>query len=343
MFNYFEGSVGAILLHLASSSFLFDNGRVLGCSSMLYNTLANPSIFNVPTIAGMATSALGVKYLLPQYLPSYAAVVPIAGSAVLPYIISGILVGVGTQMGSGCTSGHMLCGVARGSVRSLVATCVFTGTAALTAFLLGTPPACAEGPCYTISNPSSDDVTILLSVLTVFASTRYLLRQSLTKSKVSQALVSFYSGLTFGTGLLIAGMASPGVTLGFLALWGSKFNPTLLMVMLFGVLPNAYEYWTRRPGSIPASTTPASTSEPSSSSTGAAAIEAPTCCQTYNLPTRTQVDAKLIIGAAIFGIGWGMSGICPGPGVLSAVLNGTNGLTWVAAFFAGYSAMTRLA
>lgn len=326
MFNYFEGSVGAILLHLASSSFLFDNGRVLGCSSILYNTLANPSIFNIPTIAGMATSALGVKYLLPQYLPSYAAVVPIAGSAVLPYVLSGVLVGVGTQMGSGCTSGHMLCGLARGSVRSMVATCVFTSTAALTAFLLGTPPTCAGGPCYTASNPSSDDVTILLSVLAVFISTRYLLRQVLTKTKLSQALVSFYSGLTFGTGLLITGMATPGTTLGFLALWGSKFNPTLLMVMLFGVLPNAYEYWKRRPGSADAATT-----------------EEPTCCQTYNLPTRTEVDARLVFGAAIFGIGWGMSGICPGPGVLSAVLNGTNGLAWMAAFFVGYSAMTQLA
>lgn len=319
MFNYFQGSIGALLLHLATSASTFDNGRVLGCSSILYGAFARPSIFNVPTVAGIAASAFVAKLFFPQYLPDYSTIVPLAGSTLATISISGLLTGVGTKLGSGCTSGHMLCGLARRSVRSLVATMVFTSVAVLTAYTFSTSPDCGAVPCYTVSSPSSDEIKLLLGIVAVMVAIRALLRL-LPKTKPAQFLVSSYSGFAFGSGLLISGMASPGTTLGFLAVAGRKFNPTLAMVILFGIVPNAIEYWYRKENNTTAT---------------------PTCVPKFELPTRTDVDTRLVVGSAIFGVGWGLSGICPGPGMLSVVLNDFHGIAFLASFLLGYGTATQ--
>ncbi|NER00389.1 MAG: YeeE/YedE family protein, partial [Cyanothece sp. SIO2G6] len=58
-------------------------------------------------------------------------------------------------------------------------------------------------------------------------------------------------------------------------------------------------------------------------------------CQQFYLPTKTHIDRPLIIGAALFGIGWGIGGYCPGPGVVSLVLGSWNPVLFLAAFIVG--------
>lgn len=102
------------------------------------------------------------------------------------------------------------------------------------------------------------------------------------------SFIVFLSGYLFGMGLLISGMSNPEKVINFLDLAG-KWDPSLACVMLgaifFAILP--FQYAKRTPRTI----------------TGKPII----------LPHYTKVDLRLIIGSAIFGIGWGLVGLCPGP------------------------------
>ena len=106
------------------------NGHVAGISGIVGGLLtlrAGETVWRAAFVAGPVFGALG-------YLS--AADVPVRVLAPLPAVLAGgLLVGFGTRLGSGCTSGHGLCGVARLSRRSMVATATFFGVAMLTVFL----------------------------------------------------------------------------------------------------------------------------------------------------------------------------------------------------------------
>lgn len=124
-----EGLIGGILIGLAAAMMLLGAGRVAGVSGILARAARIGS-------GDMAqTSAWG--FLIG--LPAGAALVAWAGAAETPeftswptLVAAGLLVGFGTRLGSGCTSGHGVCGVSRFSQRSLVATGVFIGAGVLT-------------------------------------------------------------------------------------------------------------------------------------------------------------------------------------------------------------------
>lgn len=302
------------MLHVSTSTFLYGNGRVLGCSSILYNGLCNPTQFNTPVLVGMAVGTLLVKLFAPQYLPDYSAVQALAPFGKYTTLIAGLLTGIGTKWGSGCTSGHMLCGLARLSLRSLVATCTFSLTAVLTSKYFGTAPSCGSVPCHTLVHPALNEVVGLLSVAAAAFGIAYYLRYKKGEvSSTSQNTVSFYSGVTFAMGLLISGLASPAKTLGFLALLPPNFDPSLLMVIAFGIIPNALEILKK-----------------------GYKLDPHASVSSFNLPTRKDIPLKFVLGSALFGVGWGLSGTCPGPGVISAFLNGPSGLLWLAGFMTAY-------
>lgn len=127
-----EGLIGGILIGLAAAMMLLGAGRVAGVSGILARATRIGS-------GDMAqTSAWG--FLLG--LPIGATIVALAGGAEVPQftsvpalIVAGLLVGFGTRLGSGCTSGHGVCGVSRFSQRSLVATIVFIWAGVLTVFV----------------------------------------------------------------------------------------------------------------------------------------------------------------------------------------------------------------
>lgn len=106
------------------------NGRVAGISGIVGGLLTlrtRDTVWRAAFVAGLVLGALG-------YLS--AADIPVRVLAPLPAILAGgLLVGFGTRLGSGCTSGHGLCGMARLSRRSVVATATFFGVAMLTLFL----------------------------------------------------------------------------------------------------------------------------------------------------------------------------------------------------------------
>ena len=127
--------VGGILIGLASSLILFSLGRVTGISGIFASSLIDfttkAESWKYFFLFGLILGGVILKILYPALFAF-----EISGS--IPLIISaGLLVGFGTRLGSGCTSGHGVCGLPRKSLRSLVATLTFMGAGVITVFLKG--------------------------------------------------------------------------------------------------------------------------------------------------------------------------------------------------------------
>ncbi len=123
-------------------------------------------------------------------------------------------------------------------------------------------------------------------------------------------LVALFSGALFGLGLAVSGMVDPAKVIGFLDVAGD-WDPTLAFVMggaLLVAIP-AFRLILRRPH--------------------------PVLADDFALPTRKDVDARLLGGAALFGVGWGLAGFCPGPSVTALATGLTPVFAFVAAMIAG--------
>ena len=132
-----------------------------------------------------------------------------------------------------------------------------------------------------------------------------------------QVISAFIVGLLFGIGLIVAGMTDPSKVQGFLDLAG-HWNPSLAYVMGGAVLVAllAFRLAARRRTSL----------------LGAA----------MHLPTSTAIDARLLLGAVAFGIGWGLAGYCPGPALASLATGNAKAWIFSAAMLAGMAIFTLL-
>lgn len=120
-FTWWQSLTGGLLIGLASALLLYLNGRIAGISGIL-GGLLRPTIgdtyWRIAFILGLITSSL--FYQIANPLP-----VAMIDADYTTLLIAGVMVGFGTRYGSGCTSGHGVCGLSRGSLRSLVATATF--------------------------------------------------------------------------------------------------------------------------------------------------------------------------------------------------------------------------
>lgn len=123
-------------------------------------------------------------------------------------------------------------------------------------------------------------------------------------------LSEFLVGLLFGWGLLIAGMTDPGKVLGFLDLAGA-WDPSLAFVMGGGVLVGLVGF--------------ALAKKRTASFLGSA----------MHLPTSRDIDRRLILGSLTFGVGWGLAGFCPGPGIVAMGAGESKAALFVVAMIAG--------
>lgn len=116
---------GGLLLGLASALFILVNGRILGISGIvggLLSPLKGDVSWRISFLLGMAAAPLVASFLFPQLLSA-----PRIDTGLIALVAAGLLVGFGTRLGSGCTSGHGVCGLSRLSPRSLVSTLTFMG------------------------------------------------------------------------------------------------------------------------------------------------------------------------------------------------------------------------
>lgn len=128
-------------------------------------------------------------------------------------------------------------------------------------------------------------------------------------------LISLLTGLVFGLGLIVSGMADPAKVLAFLDLAGA-WDPSLALVMGGAVAVGlvAFSMARRRDVSF--------TGEP------------------MRLPRKRDIDRRLIGGSVLFGIGWGLAGFCPGPGLVALGMGAPKALVFVVAMLAGMGIFT---
>ena len=131
MHPFLQSVIGGVLIGLASGGLLLVNGRIAGISGILSNVLAfRPGLWRWAFLGGLLAVGGGLA------LRGWP--VPPALNAQAPLVLAGagLLVGFGTHLGNGCTSGHGVCGLSNFSLRSLTATGVFMVVAGLTVFVV---------------------------------------------------------------------------------------------------------------------------------------------------------------------------------------------------------------
>jgi uncharacterized protein len=121
---------------------------------------------------------------------------------------------------------------------------------------------------------------------------------------------AFFSALLFGLGLGISGMTLPSKVIGFLDVTGA-WDPSLMFVMVGAISVNAIAYIFVKSRSKPVLT------------------------ERFHIPSKKEIDWKLIVGAAMFGIGWGIGGFCPGPAIVSLVTGDRGVLGFFGSMIAG--------
>ncbi len=125
-----------------------------------------------------------------------------------------------------------------------------------------------------------------------------------------QFLMTLSAGLLFGIGLILSGMGNPAKVQNFLDLFGT-WDPSLAFVMAGAIIVTMPGFWLVQKR------------------------ETPLFHDAFQFPTRTDLDVRLITGAATFGVGWGLSGFCPGPALTSVPLAASGTLIFVLAMGVG--------
>jgi uncharacterized membrane protein YedE/YeeE len=128
--------------------------------------------------------------------------------------------------------------------------------------------------------------------------------------KNKQTIIGLLSGILFGVGLAVSGMCDPVRVRAFLDI-GGAFDPTLAFVMAGALMPMAIAWRVQKRLAHPLTST------------------------SFDLPATNALDAKLVIGAALFGVGWGIAGLCPGPAIAGLVLAPAQAALFVVAMAGG--------
>jgi uncharacterized membrane protein YedE/YeeE len=129
-------------------------------------------------------------------------------------------------------------------------------------------------------------------------------------TRSSAIVAAFVAGAVFGVGLVLAGMTQPAKVIGFLDV-GGAWDPTLAFVMAGAIASHVSGLWLTSRRTVPL------------------------FASAFVAPTREDLSTPLVLGAAVFGIGWGLVGYCPGPALVSLGSGATTALVFVGAATAG--------
>ncbi|KAG5354019.1 hypothetical protein C0989_009715 [Termitomyces sp. Mn162] len=343
-----QSFIGGIGLSLPVHALLLLNGDVFGISGFVHRTVLGrkePAFAVLGLILGGAYIGLIEGHGPSPFQHSFGRVA-----------LSGLLVGLGSKLSNGCTSGHMICGLSRFSLRygflsmisiklliqnisSLVATLTFFATGVITSQLLPSELPSADimdwslGPNGRVLLATQVVVSALLGSLVW----RFISHQNreftdvyvqVTTSRlsandasalqkphpISRLLVYLATGFEFALALRFSNLSESNRVLSFLSLpFSSSFDPSLAFLAA-GALPTSIILYQFFRGS-----------------------ERPLLGGRWSIPKGGLIDMKLIWGAAVFGAGWGLAGICPGPGLvnLGRAITGGSGVLSVAIWLSG--------
>ncbi|KAF8921166.1 hypothetical protein CPB85DRAFT_1428177 [Mucidula mucida] len=306
--------VGGLGLPLPMHALVVLNGSVFGISGFLHRTVRG----DLEAFAGVAGLVVGglITGLLDG--PPTARYNP----GTLQLLLSGFLVGLGSKMANGCTSGHMLAGIGRLSRRSFAAVASFFTTGMITAHIFH-----SHNPLFT-SSPfdlewtnglgRSSAILLSLQIISMLISYfQYAASLWSTSSREKQQLLQrsrmisiFNTSVQFALSLSLSNLTDNRKVISFLQLPSLTFDPSLAFLAL---------------GALPLAIVLHAVFSPSD--------DVPVLGGPWRIPKSGLIDAKLLCGAAIFGVGWALSGICHGPGLVNlgrSLASGTDILPWSA-------------
>lgn len=340
-YDYFTpatGFAGGSLIGLAAATLLLFNGDILGASGILTSILTAPlktfqdtsqfwKLILISSFMFTAQYLLGVEYIEDGRSISDPSV-PIPSQ--LAYVLGGLLVGFGSTLGNGCTSGHGVCGLGRRSRRSFAGVLSFMASAITTVTLTSPDSSLSE---YTTSlrgsTASETDVTLGAQITTAIISLSVLNyrlnRKRFSSEDTSKLYASSVSGALFAAGLAIGQMVLGSKLFGFLnvtSISSGTWDPTLMTVLGAAVPISMIAYEFVKGFSL--LNRNMLLSKPLGD------------VQKFGIPTNTVIDKHLIVGAALFGAGWGLSLLCPGPALFHIAAGNTNVIfRWLPAYIAG--------
>ena len=130
-FDWQSGLLGGAIIGFAAVLMMLTLGRIAGISGLLAQSLSGRFTLSLPRafVAGLVFSGIVVHYFI-RPIPLSVEADP------MTLVVAGLLVGFGTRLGSGCTSGHGVCGISRFSWRSIASTCLFMAVAVATVFVM---------------------------------------------------------------------------------------------------------------------------------------------------------------------------------------------------------------
>ncbi len=125
--------IGGILIGLSASAMLFFNGKIAGISGIvagIFSPIDKDNLWRTAFVVGLFTGGFILRFLSPE-----AFAINIARSEAT-FALAGLLIGFGSRLGNGCTSGHGVCGISRFSMRSIIATTIFVIIGALAVYVV---------------------------------------------------------------------------------------------------------------------------------------------------------------------------------------------------------------
>ena len=293
--------VGGLLVGIVVLTRYLVVGKITGISGFLSRSIKPTPPFpnwsdrltqNLSYVGGLVCAG-GISHaFLPECFEDWSSL-PTAR-----LVIGGVLVGFGTVLGSGCTSGHGISSLSSFRLRGLVATCCFMLSAFVTAMSANTG---SYLPFFNNTLPverSGAVVGVCIGACALLVVAARALHSAPSSAQVAfKTLFDVVCGIVFGLAMAVTNMTKLSATISFLDL--RFWNPALAFVMGGGILICA---------------------------TGFAAANAkfakPLLEKAFWVPDLTHPDARLVVGSLIFGVGWGLAGACPGPALVN--LGSTN-------------------
>ena len=318
------GLSGGAIIGTSAASLLLLTGDILGISGIVSTVALNP-------IHALKDTSQHWKVVFIGSFVTANALFLSKGYTVdetwhlsdLTYALAGALVGFGTKLGNGCTSGHGICGMARLSMRSITAVCTFMGTAITTtmiAYSTNMAKYFLDGTATNALSPAISTNMTIASLAAVAAATFMASRNKPDANGLAKRAPAAVAGSMFAYGLYKSQMIYQSRVLGFLQLQ----DPTLMMVMGGGLMVSMLGYQFLDAFRLTKATP---------------TLDQPVCLapsSKFCVPTNKTIDFDLVAGAAMFGVGWGLGGLCPGP-ALAAAAFGVPAVTqyWWPSFLVG--------
>lgn len=294
-----QAAIGGAFIGWASGSFMLLSGSIAGNSGALKATVLarTQETAAIAFACGLVLSGV----VSARLMPAHTFDMPEPN---MLQFVGGVVVGVGTYLGNGCTSGHGLCGLSRLSIRSVVAVPTFMASAVCTSVLVNWDWSVFTSDAkisflWPPSNPTVEVLQLALTLASSLAVPWLVLALCSWRSDghasmhaTLKGVIGLWCGATFGFGLAYGGMVRPSTVSGALNVAGT-IDLTLWVLFMCALFVTFVFYRI------------------------AQAVGVPQACVRPGA-SAAKVDRSLILGAVLFGVGWGATGFCPGPLLVSA-------------------------